>query len=413
MIPIIAWRNIWRNPTRSMVVIVAIALGIWAAMFMSGFATGMARSYVNNAIETVTAHLQIHHPEYSKDNDVKFRIEEPNKIGQAIAEKPEVKSVSVRTLVNGMASTAKGTRGIRVKGIEPEMEKSISTLAEDIVEGEFLDSTSRNPVLVSAEIAEKLGLKLRSKLVLTFQDLNNEIIAGAFRVVGIFDSGNDGFDESNVFVLRRDVNRLLLSNNEITGVNELNIAHEIAIILNNPEQLDTVTSQLKSQFPDLKVETYREVSPDLQLYESQIETISAIYLTVIMLALIFGIINTMLMAVLERVRELGMLMAIGMNKIRVFAMIALETILLSVVAAPLGLLLGYLTVAYLGRYGMNLSAYSDTLSMYGISSIVYFDLDPAVYVQVPVAVAVTAILASLYPAYKAIRLRPVEAIHKI
>ena len=132
-----------------------------------------------------------------------------------------------------------------------------------------------------------------------------------------------------------------------------------------------------------------------------------------MLALSFGIINTMLMAVLERIRELGMLMAIGMNKLKVFTMIVLETIMLVAVGAPVGVLLGTLTIAFLGHRGIDLSAFSDTLKMYGMSDTIYFQVEPVVYLQMAIAVSVTALLASIYPALKAIRLRPVEAIRKI
>ncbi|MBK7873227.1 MAG: FtsX-like permease family protein [Saprospiraceae bacterium] len=218
----------------------------------------------------------------------------------------------------------------------------------------------------------------------------------------------------NIFALREDLNRLLSgTSGENDTISAPSVAHEIAIILHDVKLVDTTRHSLQVSFPDVKVETYREISPDLQLYESQMESVSLIYLTVIMLALIFGIINTMLMAVLERIRELGMLMAIGMNKIRVFLMIMLETIMIGVVAAPFGLLLGTGTIAYLGKYGINLSAYSDTLQMYGMSNIIYFAVNPDIYWQVPLSVAFTAVLASLYPAWKAIRLKPVEAIRKI
>ena len=414
MIPIMSWRNIWRNRTRSLVVIAAIALGIWAAMFMSGFATGMVKGYLNDNIANVVSHLQIHDPNYSKEKDVKMMISDAATTANNIAKYPNVKSISVRTLVNGMIASSKEARGIQVKGIDPEEESRVSTIAEKIIEGEYLSTDKRNPILISDELAERLDVKLRSKVVLTFQDLNGEIVAAAFRVTGIFDTGNDPFDEMNIFALREDLNRLLSGiSEESDTIPVQSVAHEIAIILHDVKLVDTTKHSLQVSFPDVKVETYREISPDLQLYESQMESVSLIYLTVIMLALIFGIINTMLMAVLERIRELGMLMAIGMNKIRVFLMIMLETIMIGVVAAPFGLLLGTGTIAYLGKYGINLSAYSDTLQMYGMSNIIYFAVNPDIYWQVPLSVAFTAVLASLYPAWKAIRLKPVEAIRKI
>lgn len=418
MVLLIAWRNIWRNRTRTMVVIGAISIGVWAAMFMSGFATGMINSYITNAIENIISHIQVHQPEFSRDMDVKYIIEKAAELEERLNNNDDLKAVSVRSLSSGMISSSKSSRGIRIKAIEPEAEIAVSSLNEKVVEGEYFNGKRKNQVLLSQVLAGKLNVKLRSKIVLTFQNLDGDITAAAFRIVGIFDSGNTPFDESHVFILRKDLNRLLSpSDGEDVesgpGKNPPAIAHEVAIMLKDQGRLDSVAQDLSRQFPGLKVETYRDISPELQLYESQIKFVSLIYLTVIMLALVFGIVNTMLMAVLERIRELGMLMAIGMNKLRVFSMIVLETIMLGIVGAPLGLLLGFLSVNYLGKHGINLSTFSRSLKMYGMSDVIYFDLDPIVYWQVPTAVALTAIVASLYPAFKAIRLRPVEAIRKI
>ncbi len=421
-----AWRNIWRNPTRSLVVIGAIAIGVWAALFMSGFATGMARSYVQNAIANIVSHIQIHHPEYDMDNDVRYFLPDIAAVEQQLSANPEIASFSARTLVNGMIASSQTARGVRAKGIDPETEREVSHLDEKIIEGEYLSGDRRNGLLIGKKLAGKLQVKLRSKVVFTFQDFHGEITAAAFRVVGIFETGNNPFDEAHIFVEQSDLNRLLGpvpataaaagdSPQVIpTGQADQGPAiHEIAIILKDQKQVQSVKASLDEKLPDLEVQTYREISPDLDLYEGQIETISIIYLVVIMLALIFGIINTMLMAVLERIRELGMLMAIGMNKLKVFAMIFLETLMLVAVGAPVGVLLGTLTITYLGHRGVDLSAFSDTLKMYGMSDTIYFEVEPVVYLQMAIAVSITAILASIYPALKAIRLRPVEAIRKI
>lgn len=410
MIPILAWRNLWRNPTRTLVLIGAIALGVWAGLFMTGFATGMIKSYISNAIDQIVSHIQIHHPKFSEDQDVKFMLDQPDQYAAEIAQREEVKAVVVRTLATGMISSAKGARGIKVKGINPEQESAVTGLDQRIVEGEYFAGKRKNELLISRAIAEKLKVKIRSKLVLNMQDLEGEITPAAFRVVGIFHTGNKPFDEGHVFVQRKDLNRLLtLTSGD--QVDPTSLGHEIAMLLHDTKNIPTVQAAITK--PDWKVENYREISPDLELYESQMEFVSTIYLSIIMLALTFGIINTMLMAVLERIRELGMLMGIGMNKLKVFLMIMLEAVFLGAVAAPIGLLLGSLTIYFLGQSGLDLSMYSDSLEMYGMSPIVYFDVPSKVYWQIPVFVACTAILAALYPAYKAIKLKPVEAIRKI
>ncbi|NRB49676.1 MAG: ABC transporter permease [Saprospiraceae bacterium] len=410
MIPILAWRNLWRNPTRTLVLIGAIALGVWAGLFMTGFATGMIKSYISNAIDQIVSHIQVHHPNFSEDQDVKFRLDQPDQHAAKIAEKEEVKAVVVRTLATGMISSAKGARGIRVKGISPAEESKVTGLDQKIVEGEYLAGKRKNEILISRALAEKLKVKIRSKLVLNMQDLEGEITPAAFRVVGIFHTGNKPFDEGHVFVQRKDLNRLLTLTSE-GRIDPTTLGHEIALLLHDTKNIPAIQSAMAQ--PDWKVENYKEISPDLELYESQMGFVSTIYLSIIMLALTFGIINTMLMAVLERIRELGMLMGIGMNKLKVFLMIMLEAIFLGAVAAPIGLALGSLTIYFLGQSGLDLSMYSDSLEMYGMSPVVYFDVPSKVYWQIPVFVACTAILAALYPAYKAIKLKPVEAIRKI
>jgi ABC-type lipoprotein release transport system permease subunit len=410
MIPIIAWRNIWRSRTRSGVVIGAIALGVWAALFMSGFATGMMNSFINNSIEQVISHIQIHHPKYEEEQDVKYRIEHPGQIADQIRVDPQVQAVSVRSVANGMIATSASTRGIQITGVDPESEIQIRQFDSKITQGEYFGDSRSNQILIGERLAEKLKIELRKKVVLTFQDLDGNITSAAFRIVGLFRTNNKPFDESQVFVMRSDLNRLL--SNEEEDVNG-SIAHEIAVLLKDAGAVEVLDAEWGAAFPDLLVQTYREISPDLELYESQMQFISLIYLTIIMFALLFGIINTMLMAVLERFRELGMLMAIGMNKVKVFTMIVLETVLLCLVSAPIGLLLGWGTIRYLGSRGLNLSAYSESIAQYGMSEMVYFQVDPIVYWQVPVAVAITALIAAIYPAWKAIRLRPVEAIRKL
>lgn len=409
-----AWRNIWRNMTRSLVVISAVVIGIWAAISLSGFATGMIKSYVNNAVQNIISHIQVHHPEFLEEYDVEYYLPDVPAVEQAIRSEQGVKAVSVRSLSSAMISSAKGARGVRIKGIVPEDEARVNALNEKIKEGKYLSDEGKNALLISIDLAKKLNVKLHSKVVLTFQDLDGEITAAAFRIVGVFDTGNNPFDEAYVFVRRGDLNRLLEpANGHTHGVTPGALAHEIALMADDVRDVDDLAARLRKKLPGLDVETYRQLSPDLDLYEGQMTSISIIYLTVILLALVFGIINTMLMAVLERIKELGMLMAIGMNKFRIFMMIVLEAIMLGLVAMPVGLLLGYLTITYVQNHGIDLSMYANSLEDYGLSTIIYFEIEPVVYWQVGVGVFLTAVLASIYPAWKAIKLRPVEALHKI
>jgi len=344
----ISWRNIWRNKLRTIVILTAIALGVWSVIFITSFSGGMVSSYINNAVQNETSHLQIHQEKYLKDKEIKYYLDNTNEIVNIIKQEPEVKAVTVRSITNAMLSSSKGARGIRVKGIDPIEEAKVTGIADKVVEGEFLSNEKRNPILVSQRTADKMKLKLRKKVVLTFQNLAGEVTAASFRVVGIFDTGSAPVDEANLFIRRNDLNRLMgveninISPSNATTVSlpkeELgkNIAHEVAIILNDVKQVDAVAASLKEKLPNLKVETYREVAPDMELYETSMAVTGLVVMTIFMFALIFGIINTMLMAVLERTKELGMLMAVGMNKAKVFWMIVIETLMLGMIAAWIG-----------------------------------------------------------------------------
>jgi ABC-type lipoprotein release transport system permease subunit len=212
-------------------------------------------------------------------------------------------------------------------------------------------------------------------------------------------------DELYVYAQIDDLRRL--TDVPLTG------AHEIAMLVHDFDQTDIVAAGLQQNLPQWKVETYKQISPDLELFNSQIRINMIIMTVIFMLALIFGIINTMLMAVLERMKELGMLMAVGMNKLKVFTMVVLETIFIALIGAPIGMLLGHFTTVYLNRVGIDLSRWSKALEEFGMSDTVRPNLNTETFLTIVVAVVITAILASIYPALKAIRLKPVEALRKI
>lgn len=399
----IAWRNIWRSPLRSFVVIGAVMLGVWSVIALMSFSYGLILSFVKDSIQYQTSHIQLHNPEYKEDKELKYTLSNPYEKVEEISKMETVQSTTMRTLVNGMISTSAGSRGGTIRGVVPDTEANTTSLKEKIIEGDYF-SDKKNQILVGKPLAKKLNLKLRKKVVLQFQNKEGDIVAGAFRVVGVFDTKNTIFDENNIFVNRKDLNKLL---------GDENMAHEIAVLLKNPETLDATMEQITKASPGFLTENYRDISPDVKLYEANMNVSAVIFIFIFMLALVFGIINTMLMAVLERNKELGMLMAVGLNKWKVFKMILLETLILGSIGAPVGMFLGWLTVNYLSERGIDLSAFSAGMEQIGMSTMVYPAVQPMLYVQLAIGVSITAFLAAIYPALKAISLRPVEAMRKI
>lgn len=403
MISRIAWRNIWRNKIRSAVVIASVVVGIWAAAFILSFSMGMKHAYVQTAIENQVSHLQLHAPGYLDNPGLEKSIQQADSKASAISRLPAVKAVTVRVLVIAMAATASNTAGVNVRGIDTAAENAVTHIGDHVQEGSYLAGNGL-PALIGAALAEKLNLKMHHKLVLTFQDLQGNITSAAFRVTGIYTTANSSFDENNVFVRRGDLAALL-------GLKDQ--AEEIAVLLRQDDEVPAVQDRLVKMFPSLDVKSWKQIAPELALtVDSQNESLFLVVL-IIVLALMFGIVNTMMMAILERVHEIGMLMAVGMNRIRLFLMIMMETLYLSIAGIPAGLALSWLTISITGREGINLGIFAKGLSAFGLGTIVYPRLQPGFYVIVAVFIFCAAFLGSLYPALKALRVEPAEALQAI
>ncbi len=385
-----------------MVVITAMALGIWSLLFILGFSHGIAGSYMRNTIDTQTSHVQVHHPDWKEDNEVKYSIALPADV-QSEMEKLQLQTCS-RIIANGMIASSRQARAIQVRGIDPKDEALVTGLQNFMVEGSYFEKKTRNPILISTRMAELLKLKIRSKPVITLTTMDGEITANAFKVVGIFDYKNTMLNEALVFVLNKDLDPILGMNGKV---------HEMAAKGEDSALAKQYRDALKSGLPGLLVESFEEVAPELAMFRTQMMQNTAILTSIVMLALIFGIINTMLMAVLERQRELGVLMAVGMKKGNVFLMVMLETVFLALIALPIGLLIAFATVSWLGKVGVDLSRYSDGLKNFGMSAVIHPELGLHMYIYIGLAVVVTALIGAIYPSLKAIRLRPVEAIRKV
>ena len=404
MLTTIAWRNVWRSTGRSLVVIASIVVGIWALIFMLGFMNGFMVSYINGAIKHEISHIQIHKEEFKEDNNIGFVIPGGMDLAGSLASDPRIRGVSPRSITSGMISSPRKSGGVKIYGIIPERELSVTHHDSLITQGSYFKSDLKNPIVIGEELADVLKVKLNSKVVLTFQDRENNLVAGAFRVAGMLETTAPLINKATAYILMEDMTRIAELEEGV---------HEIAMFLEDPETEIAVLETIRSAHPDLLTESWRVIAPELELFLSMTDSFLWVLIGIIMIALIFGIINTMLMAVLERYRELGMLMAIGMNKWRIYLMIVVETIFLSLVGGPIGVLLGVLTMHWMGIQGIDLSAYSEGLREFGYSSILYPYIENSTYVHVTAGVIITALLAALYPAYKAVKLNPTEALHAV
>ena len=399
----LAWKNIWRNQLRSSLILMAIAIGLFAGTFTIAFVTGWGRATIESEICNQLSHVQVHTPEFNLNNDISeyFLRDQLSPILDSVA---KVNSITYRLRLNGIIASANNTIGAFVKGIDVAEETRTSTIHQYVADslGTFLAGNDRMQIVISQKVADKLKVRLKSKLVLSIQDVNGEMQSVAFRVGGIFKTMNSIFDESTVFIRSSDIF-------PYTGLPE-GAVHEAAVMVENVKAGKKLTKALKQALPDMEVEGWEKLQPALGLMYAWTDLINVIILSIFLIALSFGIVNTMLMAVLERTKELGVLACIGMNKNKIFIMVMLETLFLTIVGSSVGILGAWFVTGYTGTHGIDLgfllnANYED----FGFSSIVYPILDPKAFVQIILLVVVAGIFSAVYPARKALKINSWEA----
>tara|TARA_Y100000816_G_scaffold181789_1_gene131605 strand:- start:144 stop:1370 length:1227 start_codon:yes stop_codon:yes gene_type:complete len=400
----IAWRNIWRNKLRSLVVIISIIFGLLGGIIMIAMSYGLNEERMNNAVDTYLSHIQIHNNSFSEDYNIKHTIDNLNLIEEALNNDERVISYTKRIVLNGMLSNSNGSYGIQVKGVDPDTEIKVTNTYDKIIDGEYFKSKRDNTILVGKKLADRLNLKLKSKVVITFQDENYELTSLLFRVEGIFRSGNSRYDETNVFVKNISI---------IKNLPRFSGYHEIPILLNDINLRGEVKEDLIPISTNNIVEGWDDISKELAYANEMLAAVLYIFMMIILSGLSFGVINTMLMAILERKKEIGMLMSIGMDRYKIFLMISIETIFLSMIALPFGLILSYVIVEYYSVVGIDLSIVEAGLENFGVGTRLYFKVPNEEYFIVSFMVLIISIVSSIFPSIRALKINPVEATKTI
>ncbi|WP_281239112.1 ABC transporter permease [Flavobacterium praedii] len=403
MLTKIASRNIWRSKKRSLIIITAVSIGLWAGIFMMAFYNGMIEQRVNSAITSELSHIQLHNREFRKEYDIKYHLPKGKKMLEIIRKDNKVKAASARIIIKGMIASPSGSSGITINGIIPELEQQLTNLKGKIIKGNYFNPKKNNEIILSEKLRKKLNLNLNKKTILTFQDKNGNLASAAFRIQAIYKTINAPYDDANVFVKINDIDSLAGIPNEV---------NEIAVLLQSSKSLNETQSDLKQKFTGIEIMNWMEIAPELRLTVSVGDQMVFIFMGIILLALAFGIVNTMMMAVLERTREIGMLLALGMNKFKIFMMILLETFFLILAGCPIGILLGFLSILISQKTGIDLSNFSEVYSSFGYSSIIYPSLTTRQFEIIMFLVVITAIFSALLPARRALQLNPAESLKK-
>lgn len=413
-----AFRNVFRFKRRTFITFTTTSVGLALLIFGLSLMNGMDKQSIQNIINSQTSHLKVFADGYFEKKDelpVNITINDSGKVGALLENVPGVEQVEKRVLFG--AGLIKGMDELPCLGVgmEPDRDPDVFNISESLVEGEWLKNDDM-AVLIGVDIAKDMELKTGDIVTLRMiASEDDEVTWNAvdLEVKGIFDTGNPKVDRAMIFMPLSAVLEGLSMGSQVT---------EIVVRLNNDNQLDRARQQIKqvldSENRGEKVFTWKELAGDF-LMISKMKTKNNIIIVMIMLLVAsLGIINTMLMAVLERTREIGMLKAMGMKQWEIVSLFVMEGGFIGMFGSLLGCVLGGLTSWYLEVYGYSLSSFSEaaseiTASVYPLKDVFYADLTIGLLVSAFLLGTVISLAATLYPAMKAARMNPVEALRHI
>jgi ABC-type lipoprotein release transport system permease subunit len=398
----LSWRNLWRNHRRTAIMLGAISVGVWAMIFMTALMRGMVDDMLHQGIRNLPGHIQIQHPEFLDDPSVVNSIPEPQGELLAALNQPGAHRWARRIKVPAVIASERESRGINLIGIEPAAEADITGLPEQISAGRFLESNQDKGVIIGARLAERLETRLGKRVVVMSQDPENNIAERGFRVVGIYQAELAAQEEFNVYAARATLQKLLHIEGQIS---------QIVLIDHDYRNVESLYQRIEAATPDgLEVKPWYEIDTYLAVMFNMMDGFVLVWVIIIFLALSFGLVNTLVMAIFERIREIGLIQALGMRPGLIVYQILLESLLLLLIGLVVGNLLALITIKPL-ESGLDVSVVAEGMAMMGAGSIIYPSLTLYDVVLANVVVILLGILTSILPAWRASQLDPVRALN--
>jgi ABC-type lipoprotein release transport system permease subunit len=399
----LGWRNIWRNRRRTFVILTAVIIGVWSMIFLGALMRGIADQFVLNGIKTLTGHIQVHHTGYREDPVVENSMVDPSKVEAALTTLlPPGAQWAPRVRVDAVANNARHSTGVTMVGVDPPREAAISFIGGAITEGRYLQSDDPHGIVVGKALADKFETQLGYKLVLMSQDTEGEIASRAFRIIGIYRAEMEATEKQFVFVTMSAAQEMLKLQDGIS---------EIAILLPVHGEADRVANALKAELPSrYAIHTWQELQPMVTGILNMYDFFIFIWFLVVFIAMGFGIVNTTLMAVFERIREFGLLKALGMKPRWIINEVLIESLYLLILGMVIGNALGFVSVFALSVKGIDLSALAAGMEYWGMSRVIYPSILGQDVIMANLVVFILGLVVSLYPAVKAARFTPIEAL---
>jgi putative ABC transport system permease protein len=403
----IAWRNVWRNPRRTALTVAATVFAVVLVMFSVAMGAGTHGKMIEDSVRVNSGHVQITGPGYLEKRTLEQYVVYDQALALKIERTPGVIGQAPRVVSFGLLSRGNATRGIAVLGVDPLREPSVTTLPGRVLAGRFLAPGGVREIVLGERLASVVSAQIGDEVLLYSVAYSLENAYDLFRVVGIMKLPEADLDRSLAAISLAEAQRFFVYGDRVS---------EVAVLVDDPDHVDEVAAALREAVAgrDAEVHTWRDSMPELEQIIFLDDAGLYILLAILVIVVAFGILNTILMAVLERKRELGVVLALGLRPAALFRIVYLESLMLAAVGLVMGLAIAFPLVIWLEGHPVPLTGENAAaMELFGVTPEMTWKLKPKNPIGSSLTVLGVALLAALYPAVKASRGRPADALRSL
>lgn len=403
----LAWRNVWRHRRRTLIVILAIGLGLLMMMLYDGIVAGFEQAIYGNAVQVLGGNIQIHAEGYGAKTGQSplLPLNNDQQIVDAAMQQPQVLLASRRIKTSGMATSREGAFGVNIVGIQPDLEQSISLEAQKVVAGRYLTPTDLDQIFIGKGLADTMDVTVGDRITLVGRDVHKQMRKRTMTVAGIYDINMPEIEKRNIYISLAEAQDLYGLSGQST---------EVAITLHKIGEEDAVIQALNPVLAGGEVQTWATSFPEMLQAIKTKGAVMDIFSVIILFIAGIGILNMLLMAIFERTREIGVLAALGMKPRQISILFLLEGAMMGLVGLGVGVGLGLLVNGLLGQVGMDYSAFTGVTEYTAlINTNIYPTLGLEKIVQRGLTVLAIALVCSFIPAREAAQTEPAHALHYV
>ncbi len=400
----LAWRNIWRQWRRNFLIMIAVAIGVFSMVIYDALLRGWQISIIEDTVNNLSGHIQIHAPGYVDDPSVYHNFKLTPELSENLNDNQEVDIWTARINVPAVVVSERETRGVSLIGIDPQIEQKISFLGDVAIDGKMLPKIDSGGVVIGKKMAEQLETRLGKRIVIMTQGKDKQLKEIGLKIIGIYDTGLESMETSFVFISLIKAQKLLGLESSVT---------EISMRIKDDKKLEIFKKNLAAQFDaqHLSVQSWKDLNRQMAIMTEFVEYNIWIWHFIMLIALAFGLVNTLLTAFYERIREFGLFQALGMGPGMILKQVLFEAWLLVIIGLILGFIFSAIGLAWLDS-GIDLTAFADGMEKMGFRKVlvpIYLWQDS---ISVVVMIILLGLVASLFPAWRAVKMDPIEALNK-